>query len=131
MALDLHKDVLVVGLQLVHQVHQAGLGLGGQLGALVVELDGVVGQHRRVAELALSGRVGRVSPLHGVLGRLVQLGQAGVVLLQSLALLVDLRLRGVGLLIDYGHVLIDVFLGRASSEAERAGRQRQGGYRRF
>src|SRR6202012_3886917 len=104
---------------------------GGQLGAGGVELDRVVGQDRLVSELAFGRLVGRVGARHSVLGGLVQLSQTGVMLLQGLALLVDLTLRGLGLLVDHGHMLVHVLFGGAGAEAEGGGRQRQGRYRGF
>src|SRR6185312_6795170 len=55
-------------------------------------------------------------------------------LLDGLALLVDLGLGGLGFLIDHGHVLVDVFLGRTGAEAQSRRRQRQsrhGGFQSY
>jgi hypothetical protein len=112
-ALDLDIDIAIVGLQLLHEVHQPGLGLGRQVRALDRELDGIVRQHHRIEELALGQLAGRLGALQGVAGGLVELTQPRVLVLLPI-------LEVAHLALNHGHVLIDVILCRAPAQGKAA-----------
>ena len=82
-ALDLHINIAVVVLQLVREVRQTLLGFRRELGAVRRKLHRIVRQDHGVEEFALCQLAGGRGAVERVLGRLVELAQMGLVLVQA------------------------------------------------
>ncbi len=117
MALDLHIDVVVVGLQLVGEGLQFGLVVAGQIRLVDLEPHRVVLQDHRIEELALGQLAGRLGAFQRLARGLVQPGQPVVVIGQA-------RIVGLDFAVDLADLLVDVVLRRAAPQARRADQDR-------
>src|SRR5262249_2845496 len=86
------------------------------------ELDGVIGENQRVNELPLGELAGGLGALQRLARRLVELGNAGVVLADPRLRFLDLRLNLVDSFLRRGatvrNLLGDEPLGRESGQPE-------------
>src|SRR3984957_14500692 len=105
MALDFQINISVVVLELVDKVLQALLGFRRELGTVRRKLHGIVRQNHGVKEFALGQFAGGLGAVHGVLGRLVELNQMGLVF-------VHLALSGLRLGVHCCYMFVLIIFGR-------------------